>query len=538
MLTITRCQARRLAAVFRRHALGLARKGPAPPLVLHADPGGGLRARFQHPALAVEFIAPGEARGEGPVALPLEAPADVAGRDEGTVTLEAAEPGRTVASWADRGIPRSRAYAVMPVANLAPFPGLPDRFEPIPAAVLEALAEAAATTDADSTRYALGCIALRGGSSDLAATDGRQVLIRGGFRWPWAGTVLVRRPPPLAARELPRDRPVEVGKTDAHVVLRAGPWTLWLEIQADARFPDVDRAIPAAGAAATRLRLHPADAAFLAGALDRLPGGELTTAPVTVDCNGKVAVRARGEGEARPTELVLARSGYTGSPARICVNRAFLARAAGLELTELEFGGPEDPVAGRGGGLVYAFQPLSTEGAIGPADDAIRIESGPVRSPSPAVRPGESPKARDPVSERMSRSKPEPPAVGPAGPPDAPGNTAGLAPLIQEAVALHDALGEARARAAHRRAATGAEAVPAADQHPGPAPRPAAPGGRRVGDLAAPGAGPPRAEPPNPNPRRPDAHEVDDRPGEEGRAAPLRVARRDLRRGARIPRPG
>ena len=225
MLTITRCQARRLAAVFRRHALGIPHRGPIPPLALHADPAGGLRVRF-HPPLAVEFIAPGEARGEGPVALPLEAPADVQGHDGGAVTLEAAEPGRTVVRWADRGIPRSRAYAVMPLANLAPFPGLPDAFEPIPAAVLDALAEAAATTDADSTRYALGCIALRSDSSDHAATDGRQVLIRGGFRWPWSRTVLVRRPPPLAARELPRDRPVEVGKTDTHVVLRSGPWTL------------------------------------------------------------------------------------------------------------------------------------------------------------------------------------------------------------------------------------------------------------------------------------------------------------------------
>jgi len=446
MLTITRCQARRLAAVFRRHALGLARRGPAPPLVLHADPGGGLRARFHHPPLAVEFIAPGEARGEGPVALPLEAPADVAGRDEGTVTIEAAEPGRTVASWADRGIPRSRAYAVMPLANLAAFPGLPDRFEPIPATMLEALAEAAATTDADSTRYALGCIALRGGSSDLAATDGRQVLLQGGFRWPWSGTVLVRRPPPLAGKELPRDRPVEVGRTETHVVLRAGPWTLWLAIQADARFPDVDRAIPAAESAATRLRLHPADAAFLAGALDRLPGGELTNAPVTVDCNGVVAVRARGEGEDRPTELVLARSGYTGSPARICINRAFLARAAGLG-ADIEVLGPGDPVACRGGGRVYAFQPLSTEGAIGPAADAIRIESGPFQSPSPAVRPGEPPKARSTVSERTPRPSATPPADGGTEPPDKPGG-AGLAPLIQEAVALHDALGEARARAA------------------------------------------------------------------------------------------
>ena len=447
MITITRCQARRLRAVFRRHALGIAHRGAIPPLALHADPGGGLRVRFHYPPLAIELALPGDLQHGDLIALPLEAPGDVEGRDEGTVTLEAAGPGRTLLSWADRGIPRSREYAVTPVADLKPFPELPGRFEPIPATLLDALVEAGGTTDADSTRYALGCLALQSETADLAATDGRQVLLQGGFPWPWAGTVLIRRPPPLVSKELPRGRPVEVGKTDSHVILRAGPWTVWLAIRADARFPHVDHAIPAAGSAATRLRLDPGDAAFLAGALDRLPGGELTNGPVTVDLNGVVAVRARGEGPGRPTELVLARSGYAGPPARLCVNRAFLARALLLGLTELEIGRPEDPVACRGGGRVYAFQPLSREGVIEPADDAIRIDSGPVQAPSPAGRPVESPKARPPLSERPSRPQATPPADGPAGPPDNPAG-GGLAPLIQEAVALHDALGEARARAA------------------------------------------------------------------------------------------
>ena len=117
----------------------------------------------------------------------------------------------------------------------------------------------------------------------------------------------------------------------------------------------------------------------------------------------------------------------------------------GLGLTELEVGGPEDPVASRGGGRVYAFQPLSREGAIAPAEDAIRIESDPARSPGHGA--GGPTKARGPVSERPSQSRPEAATDAPAGPPDNSGG-AGLAPLIQEAVALHDALGAARARAA------------------------------------------------------------------------------------------
>jgi len=446
MQILTRGQARRLRAVFRRHALGMPNKGALPPLVLAADPAAGITARFHRPPLAVECRLPGRVGVAASAALPLEALADFEGRDDSPVMLRSGEAGRTTVHWGDRGIPQAREYAAAEPASLARFPDPPARFEPCPAGLLDALAEAAGTTDEDSTRYALGCIALRGATADIAATDGRQVLIRDGFRWPWGGTVLVRRTPLFVSKEMPRDRPVEVGKTETHVVLRAGPWTVWLAIQ-EGRFPHVDHVIPAVGSAATRLRLDPADAAFLAGALDRLPGGELTNTPVTVDCNGKVAVRARGEGEDRPTELVLARSGYTGSPARICVNRAFLARAVGLGLDELEVGGPDQPVACRGGGRVYAFQPLSREGAIGPADDAIRIESGPAEPPSPAVRAGEPPKARSTVSERTPRPSATPPADGGAEPPSNPGG-AGLAPLIQEAVALHDALGEARARAA------------------------------------------------------------------------------------------
>ena len=45
MVVITRKQARRLRADFRRHPLGITHKGQVPPLVLRADPDHGLRVR-------------------------------------------------------------------------------------------------------------------------------------------------------------------------------------------------------------------------------------------------------------------------------------------------------------------------------------------------------------------------------------------------------------------------------------------------------------------------------------------------------------
>ena len=76
------------------------------------------------------------------------------------------------------------------------------------------------------------------------------------------------------------------------------------------------------------------DARFLADALDRLPGADEGDAPATLDLNGRVAVRARGE-SGPATELVLARSSYTGPPARAAMNRSYLARAARLGFVEV-----------------------------------------------------------------------------------------------------------------------------------------------------------------------------------------------------------
>ena len=448
MILITRNQARRLRAVFRRHALGIAHKGLVPPLVFRADPDNGLRVRHHQASLAVEHVLPGTNRPEEAIALPLDALADVEGRDDTPVVLEAAAPGRTVARWDDRGIPQSREYPVPDLAGLPPFPAPPTATESCPADLLDALAEAAQTTDEGSSRYALDCLQLKGASGEVVATDGRQILIQGGFRLPWDGDLLVRRTPLFAARELPRDRPVAVGRTEAHVVLRAGPWTIWLTVRADARFPRIEHAVPDANGASTRLRLAPEDAAFLDRSLDRLPGGDAHNAPVTVDLNGRVAVRAQAGGGDRVTELVLGRSGFTGEPVRLNTSRHYLARAVRLGFAEVQVVGPEDPVACRDGRRAYIWQPLSRESAIGPTDDAIRIDSV---NAGPAVGPVE-PQKMEEVTMADPAPDPRPGAAVPGATPGTANGVAtdgnvGLAALIREAEALNDVLTDARARA-------------------------------------------------------------------------------------------
>ncbi|WP_020465603.1 hypothetical protein [Singulisphaera acidiphila] len=95
MITITRRQARRLRLVFRRSLLGIAHRGPVPPLILRAE-GTQLRGQHRHAALAVECTEAGTYPTRETLTLPLDALAQFEGRDESSVFLETVSPERTV----------------------------------------------------------------------------------------------------------------------------------------------------------------------------------------------------------------------------------------------------------------------------------------------------------------------------------------------------------------------------------------------------------------------------------------------------------
>lgn len=160
---------------------------------------------------------------------------------------------------------------------------------------------------------------------------------------------------------------------------------------------------------------------------------------------------ARAGGTGRATELVLARSGYTGEPVRLHTNREYLARAVRLGFAELCVSGPESPVLCRDDRRSFAWQPLSKEAAIGPADDAVRIESD---HPGPAPGPAENRRPTTPMSEPTPRARPDAARNGTGGGvvhangtgPIGGNGATGLAALIQEAVTLHEALADAKAR--------------------------------------------------------------------------------------------
>src|SRR5205085_7404581 len=111
---------------------------------------------------------------------------------------------------------------ITPVDRLDPMPELPTSWRSNPGELLTALAEATETGDPDSPRYSLGCIQLQGTPGQIVATDGRQALVRSGFRFSWEGDLLIKGRPIFTCRALPRDQPLEVGKSDTHIVFRVG----------------------------------------------------------------------------------------------------------------------------------------------------------------------------------------------------------------------------------------------------------------------------------------------------------------------------
>jgi hypothetical protein len=440
MISITRRQARQLRSIFRRSTLGLAHKGVAPPVVLHVE-GTQLRAHYRYGALAVEFVTAFSYQPHESIAVPLDALADVEGSDDSPVIVEAVAVGLTVARWTDRGVPQTREYGVPTLDTLDVFPDSPATWTPAAPGLLTALAEACETATEGSHRYALDCLKLQGDTGQIAATDGCQLLIERGFTFPWSGDVLVKRTPVFSAKGLPRDQPVSLGKTDSHVVIRVGPWTFFLEVQTGVRFPDLDCVLPATGVATSRLSLDPGDARFLLPALDRLPGADAHNAPLTIDLNGQVAVRAQGEDSSIATELVLSRSRYTGPSLRFNIDRELLARALRLGFSEVEITDPASPVVCRDASRIYGCQPRNPESAIEPSENVTRIEShtipehGSVRVDGPGK-----------VKSLMSAPTPAPIAIA-KNPTSIKPDTTGLLALIREAEALQEALSDARIRA-------------------------------------------------------------------------------------------
>jgi hypothetical protein len=413
LITITR----RLASVLRgvlRRAFGGRGLGPAVCFTAAQDT---LSVRASSFDAASEYRGPGTGGTADTLCLPFQFLDDCQGRKDEPVHVEVTGTKRATAQWRDGSVPQIVQYDLADPPSAGKFPGLPETFAENPPGILQALTDAGEGTDPYAARYALGCLQLRGQQGSISSTDGRQLLIQSGFHFPWPGDILVPRSKVFASAELPRDQPVMVGKTEDWIAFRTGPWTIWLSIEKDGRFPDLHRQVPQPDAATARCRLSPADAEFLVHALPRLPCEEEFNYPITLDLNGQIAIRAKAADQPKVTEAILTGSELSGEPIRVNMNRNFLARAVKLGFRELLIYGDKIPVLCQEGQRQYVWAVLGPETAVPPPKDPIRIESGQaatnVLTPKPRTRRRTS-TVSQPTNNSNGNGNGQPPANGQA----------------------------------------------------------------------------------------------------------------------------
>jgi hypothetical protein len=371
-------------------------RSPGPAIGFIADKEG-LIVRSMSADAAIEFRAPGE-RPADTLWLPFEVLSDVEGKKDEPVALEATGDGQVSVQWRSGKVPQIVKYEAKEPFEADKHLALPTAFAANPPGLLTALHEASEIAAVEGVRFATGCVQLCPDGT-INATDGRQLLVQTGFTFPWQDAVLVLRNKVFNSPELPHDAPVAVARSGNWAVVSVGPWTVYLRIDTDGRYPDVSRHVLDPASAAARCKFSEDDRRFLAETLPQLPSDEEGNYPVTIDLNGRVAIRAKAADQAKPTEVVLTNSQRSGDPIRINTNRTYLMRAMKLGMQDLCLYGAESQLEGFGDNRKYIWMPLDKASAIPPAEDAIRIES----PAAPAQSPTSTPK-----SERKTSTVSEP----------------------------------------------------------------------------------------------------------------------------------
>jgi hypothetical protein len=459
LIQITRLLARQLRAVIRNSILADPHRGTPLAIAFCADQHG-LTVRAQGPEVGLEYHQPGELSPET-VRISVAALDDFAGLKATPVILESTAPNTVQARWDDGGVPQLKDYSMKDDQPLPEFPATGEWTTQEPR-LLNALAEAAKTTAKDGTRYALMKVQLRGARGQVVATDGRQLLVEAGFAFPWQDDTIVPALPALGSKPLSDATDIAIARAPTQIGIRVGAWTFWLQIDQQARFPRTDDVIPARESRKTFCRLTASEAAFLARTLPRMHGLDDPDDPVTIDLNGHLAVRTKGEGQNHITELVLPQSSITGPFVRLRTNRCYLNRALALGLPELQLVDASTPIVCQDEKRTYVWMPLDKKGALEPADDAVRI--------SPPEQAAELP---SPTRERNKQRMAKPTANGTTNIPPSNGSgnghttaasngtgtsqpvaseqkapsTGGLAVLIEEAKVLKDAVRDCCKRA-------------------------------------------------------------------------------------------
>jgi len=436
LITITRSLARQVRAIFKRTLNAPARR-PAPIVCFQAGPEG-LHIRATWSDAAAEYHIEGDLPPEE-ITVPLDVLAQCEGRRQDEVTLERND-NQIAIRWTDDGVPQLVQCEALEAGSWPMDSNAGSTAATNPPRLLTALADAMETADTESTRYATNKIQLRGTLGTIAATDGRQLLVQRGFTFPWDEDLLIPRTTVFQCKDLPQDQAVQVTKSGSWIGFQVGRWTIWLASDTEGRFPKVEDHIPSLKSSESRMQVSDTDAQFLLKSLRRLPVSSPDTQPITVDLNGRIAIRAQAESQPHPTELLLTGSKPLGTPVRINTNRRFLNRAMTMGFRELHLFGPTSPVLCQDRTREYLWALLDGEAAIKPNTHAVRIESPTTPVPS---KPRTSRKRRSPTKMTTTHARSAEPTSNNGS---AKNDNPGVEILIDQAEAIRSSLRETVAK--------------------------------------------------------------------------------------------
>ncbi len=404
MTPFTRIAVRDFRTLFARCVSGRPR-GPAPPVVIRFEGEVRTLAATTPEGVTLTHTSPAEKESDDLLVLPTAALAEVEGGTDEAVVLDRPSTLRGVLRWSGGSTPRTRPVELI-------LPGRQHELPPAPVLsiisgkVLTALHECGRTAAKESGRYALSKVQLQGTAGRIVGTDGKAALLWAGFTFPFADDVLVPAVPVFGSRPLSRITEVKIGRTATHLVVTAGPWSVWLPTDVRAKYPDVAGVIPRY--APTTVTIDPAGAAALLPVLPGLPGGDHELRPVTLDAGGVVRVRGRtesGEQVGETREMPLPQSTATGPAVRVVLDRRVLARALALGCRTLKLT-PDKPAVFAGDCVTFVAAQLD------PALHAPPVAGEPEPLPTPTT-----------TLERRPPVKPEttghtPPRGDPADPLD------------------------------------------------------------------------------------------------------------------------
>ena len=400
MIELSRALVRQFRAVVRKSVLAADPRGPCPVVVCRAGRQG-LTLSCRQGGVGVRHHTPGSfptAR----VAIPFAKLADLEVAGE-VVILEQLAPFKAQASWGAGGEPHALEFDTADPSSLPPAPEPARNCASLGAGFLTALDDAARTASRESVRFATHRILLRGRDGTVVATDGRQLLLQGGFAFRWKEDHFLPALPVFGGRELPREEPVTLGMTKDRMTLEVGPWLFDFRVEQGTRFPDVDKVIPDAGGAVTRLRLDARDVKDLAQALPQMPCHDERYREVTLELGMAVAVRSRSK-EGEVAEVVLSHAKREGPALLVVMDRRYLLRALKLGFTEILIASAKQPVFCKDAERTYLWMPLDEADAV-PAPSASRADPARATVPPPAARP-ETPRSTPAMPPNVPPNEP------------------------------------------------------------------------------------------------------------------------------------